>query len=174
MVDAWSRHLRNERGGEALSRSLSWVRSEPGDNGYARPIEGVVAIVDFNKKAVLRVEDYGVVPLPPKSGNWARPFVKPSRTELKPLNVSQSEGPSFAVNGHEVKWQRWSFRVGFNPREGLVLHKIRYDDRPILDRASIAEMIVPYADPAESAYRKNAFDLGEYGVGMMAVPCSRL
>ena len=29
-------------------------------------------------------------------------------------------------------------------------------------------MIVPYADPRESAYRKNAFDLGEYGVGMMA------
>ncbi|MFI5461237.1 MAG: primary-amine oxidase [Isosphaerales bacterium] len=68
----------------------------------------------------------------------------------------------------EGKWQKWAFRIGFNPREGLVLHTVGYDGRPILYRASIAEMIVPYADPRESAYRKNAFDLGEYGVGMMA------
>ena len=61
-------------------------------------------------------------------------------------------------------------RVGFNPREGLVLNTVKYDDRPVLYRASIAEMLVPYADPKQSAYRKNAFDLGEYGVGMMANP----
>ena len=67
-----------------------------------------------------------------------------------------------------MQWQKWSFRVGFNPREGLVLHTVAYDGRPVLYRASIAEMIVPYADPKQSSYRKNAFDLGEYGVGMMA------
>ena len=108
------------------------------------------------------------VPLPPKAGNWARPYIKQARPDLKPLEVSQPKGPSFTVNGHEVKWQKWAFRVGFNPREGLVLHTVGYDGRPILYRASIAEMLVPYADPKESAYRKNAFDLGEYGVGMMA------
>ena len=70
--------------------------------------------------------------------------------------------------GHEVRWQKWTLRVGFNPREGLVLHTVAYDNRPIMYRGSIAEMIVPYADPRESSYRKNAFDLGEYGVGMMA------
>ena len=67
-----------------------------------------------------------------------------------------------------MRWQKWSFRVGFNPREGLVLHTVAYDGRPILYRGSIAEMIVPYADPKESSYRKNVFDLGEYGVGMLA------
>ena len=29
-------------------------------------------------------------------------------------------------------------------------------------------MMVPYADPKASSYHKNVFDLGEYGVGMMA------
>jgi primary-amine oxidase len=29
-------------------------------------------------------------------------------------------------------------------------------------------MVVPYADPREQSYRKNAFDLGEYGIGMLA------
>ena len=49
-----------------------------------------------------------------------------------------------------------------------MLHTVGYDGRPVLYRASIAEMIVPYADPKASSYRKNVFDLGEYGVGMMA------
>ena len=90
------------------------------------------------------------------------------RTDLKPLNVTQEDGASFTVNGHEVRWQKWALRVGFNPREGLILNTVAYDGRPIMYRGSIAEMIVPYADPRESSYRKNAFDLGEYGVGMMA------
>ncbi len=172
MVDAWSAgHYGNEPAedlGKRLVRSLSWVRSEPMDNGYARPIEGVVTIVDLNRKEVVRVEDHGVVPLPPKAGNWGRSSIPHPRAGLKPLEFSQPDGPSFTVRGHEVRWQKWSFRVGFNPREGLVLNLVAYGGRPIMYRGSIAEMIVPYADPKESAYRKNAFDLGEYGVGMMA------
>ena len=41
-------------------------------------------------------------------------------------------------------------------------------ERPILYRASICEMVVPYGDPREQYYRKNAFDIGEYGLGMLA------
>jgi primary-amine oxidase len=172
MVDAWSAgHYGNEPAedrGKRLTRALCWARSEAADNGYARPIEGIVVVVDLNRKEVVRVEDYGVVPLPPLAGNWSRPYLKAPRADLKPLHVTQPSGPSFRVSGYEVNWQKWAFRIGFNPREGLVLHTIGYDGRPVLYRASIAEMIVPYADPRESAYRKNAFDLGEYGVGMMA------
>ena len=43
---------------------------------------------------------------------------------MKPLNVVQPEGPSFSVNGNEVAWQKWHFRVSFNYREGLVLHNV--------------------------------------------------
>ena len=172
MIDAWSAgHYGNEPAADKdkrLVRSLSWVRSEPMDNGYARPIEGVVTVIDLNRKEVVRVEDHGVVPLPPKAGNWGRSAFPNSRSDLKPLDVSQPNGPSFAVSGHEVRWQKWTLRVGFNPREGLVLNTVAYDGRPILYRGSIAEMLVPYADPKESSYRKNAFDLGEYGLGVMA------
>ena len=86
-------------------------------------------------------------PLAAQAGNWARLYQKQTRADLKPLQVSQPSGPSFTVSGHEVKWQNWAFRIGFNPREGLVLHTVGYNGRPILYRASIAEMIVPYADP---------------------------
>jgi primary-amine oxidase len=172
MVDAWSAgHYGNEPPedkGKRLVRALCWVRSDPRDNGYARPIENIVAVVDLNRKQLLRLEDYGIVPLPPEPGNWSRESIKETRGGLKPLQVVQAEGPSFDIQGREVSWQKWSLRVGFTPREGLVLHTVGYDGRPVLHRASIAEMLVPYADPKPSAYRKNAFDLGEYGVGMMA------
>ncbi|MCU0566594.1 MAG: hypothetical protein MUF49_08360, partial [Oculatellaceae cyanobacterium Prado106] len=28
------------------------------------------------------------------------------------------------MEGNLVKWQKWEFRVGFNYREGLVLHQL--------------------------------------------------
>lgn len=174
MVDPWSAgnyDIEDEKG-VRLSRALCWVRSSPTDNGYARPIEGVIPVVDLNKMEVVRVEDYGEVPLPPNPGNYTTEFVTDPRTDLKPLNITQPEGPSFEVQGHSVRWQKWQFRIGFTPREGLVLYTIGYEDkgrvRPILYRASLADMVVPYGDPRPHHYRKNAFDVGEYGVGTLA------
>jgi primary-amine oxidase len=40
--------------------------------------------------------------------------------------------------------------------------------RPILYRGSLTEMVVPYGDPRPTQARKNAFDVGEYGMGMCA------
>lgn len=176
MVDPWSAGFYGtelpEYEGRRLMRALCFVRSEERDNGYARPIDSMVVVVDVNKAEVLCVEDYGVVPLPPESGNWAREYIPAFRIDLKPVDIVQPQGASFSVSGSEVAWQKWKFRVGFTSREGLVLHTVSYTDetgeRPILYRASICEMVVPYGDPREQYYRKNAFDIGEYGIGMLA------
>jgi primary-amine oxidase len=176
MVDPWSAGFYGtelpEYRGRRLMRALCFVRSEEKDNGYARPIDSMVVVIDVNKLEVLRVEDYGVVPLPPESGNWAREYIPNVRTGLKPIEITQPQGTSFTVSGSQVEWQKWKFRVGFTSREGLVLHTISYTDesgeRPVLHRASISEMVVPYGDPGEQYYRKNAFDIGEYGIGMLA------
>ncbi len=176
MVEPWSAGMYGtelpEETGMRRMRALCFVRSEPADNGYARPLDSLVIIVDLNKMEVLRIEDYGSVPVPPESGNWARQYIPNVRKDLKPLEIIQPEGPSFAVQGNQVEWQKWKFRVGFTSREGLVLHTITYNDdgqeRPVLYRASICEMVVPYGDPGEQYYRKNAFDIGEYGIGMLA------
>ncbi|KZF20619.1 copper amine oxidase [Xylona heveae TC161] len=91
------------------------------------------------------------------------------RTDLKPLNVIQPEGPSFKVSDESVvEWQKWRFRVGFNPREGATLHDIRYDGRSVLYRLSISEMTVPYGDPRPPFHRKQAFDFGDAGAGRAA------
>jgi primary-amine oxidase len=163
--------------GRRLMRALCFVRSAEKDNGYARPIDSLVPVVDLNKLKVVRVEDYGTVPLPPESGNWAREFIPNFRKDLKPISIVQPEGVSFEVEGHHIAWQKWKFRIGFNSREGLVLHTVSYTDgsreRPILHRASISEMVVPYGEPGEQHYRKNAFDIGEYGLGMLANSLTR-
>ena len=69
----------------------------------------------------------------------------PIRKDLQPLNVVQPNGPSFVVSdGNLVQWQKWRFRVGFNYREGMTLHDVRYDGRKAFYRLSLSEMTVPY------------------------------
>ena len=173
MVDPWSAGYYGfaDEEGRRLALTRNFLRSSPTDNGYARPIEGLSALVDLNKMEVMRIDDYGVVPLPPNPGNYAAEFVGEFRQDLKPLEITQPEGPSFTVDGHSVAWQKWHLRIGFTPREGLVLYNVGYEDqgrvRPILYRAALSDMVVPYGDPSKDHYRKNAFDAGEYGIGSL-------
>ncbi|MCZ2859950.1 primary-amine oxidase [Blastococcus sp. VKM Ac-2987] len=166
-----------------LCRPLTFIRSEPGEHGYARPVEGVIVTFDLDAMAVVDVEDHGVVPLPRYAGNYEerflfregnRPAFSQFRDDLKPIEITQPEGPSFTVDGHSVTWQKWALRVGFNPREGLVLHQLSYTDRgverPIMYRAALSEMVVPYGDTAPTHWNKNVFDMGEVGMGLMANP----
>ena len=95
------------------------------------------------------------------------------RKDLKPLQVVQPDGASFTVTnvgetGHTLAWQKWTFRVGFNHREGVVLYDVRYEGRPLFYRVSLSDMNIPYADPRHPYNKKSAFDLGDAGAGTMA------
>ncbi len=174
MVDIWSagNYGSEEDRTLRLARPLCFLRTDPTDNGYAKPIEGLRPVVDLNRMKVIRVEEYGRWPLPPEQGNYASDRIAKKRTDIKPLDIQQPDGPSFQVDGYTVRWQKWSFVIGFNAREGLTLNDLRYEDqgrkRSILYRASLSEMVVPYGDPAPQQARKNAFDAGEYGLGYCA------
>ncbi len=174
MVDIWSagNYGSEEDRTRRLARPLCFLRTDPTDNGYAKPIEGLRPVVDLNQMKVIRVEEYGHWPLPPHQGNYAADRVTQTRNDIKPLDITQADGPSFAVDGNCVRWQKWSFVIGFNGREGLTLNNVCYQEngkkRSILYRASLSEMVVPYGDPAPQQARKNAFDAGEYGLGYCA------
>jgi primary-amine oxidase len=174
MVDIWSAgyYGNAEERGMRLARPLCFVRSDPTDNGYARPIEGIRPVVDLNSMRVIRVEEFGPWPLPPGEANYAATRVTNKRTDITPLVITQPDGPGFQLDGNAISWQKWNLVIGFNAREGLTLHHVRYRDagrdRSILYRASLTEMVVPYADPNPTQVRKNAFDVGEYGMGMCA------
>ncbi len=163
----WYGTPEEERGGR-LTRALAYQRPNEGGNAYARPIEGIFALVDVLTEEIVYFEDRDPVPLPPGDGEFRADRIK-LRDDVKPIEITQPEGPSFTVDGREVRWQKWRLRVGWSPREGLVLHNIGYEDegvlRPILHRASIAEMVVPYADP--DRFYQTPLDIGEFNIGAL-------
>jgi len=147
-----------------LTWGTVWHRVDEGDNGYVRPVQGVVPIIDMATMEVLEVEDHGVVPISDEAGPLEAE-AWPTRPGLRPLDVVQPDGPSFDVDGWQVSWQGWQLRVGFTHREGLVLYDLEFQGRPVVKRAACNEMYVPYLDPNSTQYRKNFFDWGEYGAG---------
>ncbi|CAN6550804.1 unnamed protein product [Malus baccata var. baccata] len=163
-----------------LAKPLIFCRTEsdcPLENGYARPVEGIRVLVDMQNMVVLEFEDRKLVPLPPADPlrNYTPGETRGGvdRSDVKPLQIIQPEGPSFRVNGHFVEWQKWNFRIGFTSKEGLVIYSVAYIDgsrgrRPVAHRLSFVEMVVPYGDPNDPHYRKNAFDAGEDGLGKNA------
>jgi primary-amine oxidase len=169
-IDPWSAGEFGIPGeeGRHLCHVFAWLRLRDNENFYAHPIEGLNAVIDLKTWEVIRVDDYGVIPIPMQEANYEAELVRTTRPHLKPINITQPEGVNFKLEGRKLTWDKWSVVVGFNARESLTLHDIRYDGRPIIHRASLVEMVVPYGSPDNGHFRKHVFDIGEYGIGKLA------
>lgn len=171
-VDAWSAGWFGwqDEANIRVARGIPFYRGT-GKNSYARPIEGLIAYLDLTNKKILKIMDTNVVPVPKASAELDPESNLPLRAAPKPLQITQPEGASFELRGNEVCWQNWRFRYALHPREGLVLYTVGYEDqgklRSILYRGSLSEMVVPYGDPSMGWFIRNAFDEGEYGIGML-------
>lgn len=147
--------------GQRLFQALIFAQDKqsgnPDSNFYAYPLP-LIPVIDPATKQVIRIEELATGgkgdPLTPqgtKAGILSNskpaeyvPELVPGgmRKDLKPLSVVQPEGPSFSVTDDSlIEWQKWKMRVTFNPREGAVVHDIRYDGRPILYRLSMSDMV---------------------------------
>jgi primary-amine oxidase len=160
--------------GRRIGWSDVWVRGSAGSNPYAHHVTGLHPVVDLNRMELLELEDNAEVAaagLPEVMGEYRPGLIPTEVRDVKPLRVSQPDGVSFTLQGRLLRWQNWELRLGFNPREGLVLHTIGITDggrlRPVAHRMSFAEMIVPYRDATPDHYRRTAFDIGEWGLGFM-------
>lgn len=71
------------------------------------------------------MEDTDGIPTP----QTPAPYRGQGDIALAPISITQPEGASFTVNGWEINWERWKFRVGMCQREGLVIHDVRFLDR---------------------------------------------
>nr|WHU50174.1 copper amine oxidase [Chlamydomonas reinhardtii] len=194
MCDTWACHnAPRHLAGRRLMQGFLYLKLRGGhDNEYAHPLD-LTPIVDLNTREVVHMDAYdrpcSVHRGPDATGhNYSRSLVdtgvRPWRDDIKPLHVVQPEGPSFSLDGPVLSWQRWRMVLGFNGREGLVLHNLTYTDplappgappppgpgrvRPVLHRASLVEMAVPYGDPHVPYTRKCALDVGDYGFGLCA------
>lgn len=142
---------------QALCFGQDTRNGNPDSNFYAYPLP-FIPIVDGRTMELIRIDQ-------PATGSQDDPLVgvtnkvgvldhcRPAeyvpellpggtRKDVKPLTVVQPEGPSFAISDSNlVEWQKWRFRVTFNPREGAVLHDIRYDGRSVVYRLSMSDMV---------------------------------
>jgi primary-amine oxidase len=158
--------------GLRLGWSDVWYRGSEQGNPYAHHLSGLHPVVDLNRMELLELED-----TPPGGdrpevmGEYLPSLIPSPLREVKPLHISQPEGVSFTLDGRLLSWQNWRLRLGFNYREGLVLHTVGFADsgrvRPVAHRLSFAEMVVPYRDVTADHYRRTAFDIGEWGLGFM-------
>jgi len=153
--------------GHRAVRCLTFVREDKTDNGYARPVHGLIAHVDITAKQVVAIEDNGVVPMPTTSGRFDNANQESTRKDLQELSIIQPDGPSFSVDGYKVNWQGYQFRVGMHPVNGLVLHQLSLQERPLLYRAALSEMVVPYGDNDPMHRWKHVLDASEYNMGQL-------
>jgi primary-amine oxidase len=141
-------------------------------NYWGRPIEGVVATVDLNQRRVQKLVDTGVVPVPREPAEYDAKSIGSKRAPLKPIIVQQPNGLDFTVNGSEVNWDNWKFRVRMDPRLGIVVSTVTFADggheRSIMYEGHLADIFVPYMDPTPGWYFRTYMDEGEYGAGKLA------
>jgi primary-amine oxidase len=173
-IDPWPASnfgLDIDASGRRLARGVAYLLDGPGCNPYARPVENLVAVLDRDTGEVVEIIDGEVVPIPSEPGRYDAASMGRLR-ELAPLEILQPEGPGFTVDDGRLRWGPWQMRVSMHPIEGLVLHEICYIDeeraRPVMYRASMSEMVVPYGSISPGHWWKNAFDAGDVGLGKMA------
>ncbi|MEV4079828.1 primary-amine oxidase [Nonomuraea fuscirosea] len=154
--------------GRRLARCVAYVRDNPHDNPFARPIENLVVLLDRDTGEVLDLHDGEAIAVPREAGRYDGG----TRT-LAPLQIVQPDGPGFSVDDGAISWGPWRLRTSMHPIEGLVLHQICYAERdrlrPIIYRASLSEMVVPYGSPDMNWAWKSAFDAGDIGLGAPGV-----
>ena len=149
-----------------------WHRGSEDGNPYAHSVSGMHPVVDLNRMELLELEDDpGAGDAPEVMGEYLPKLIPMPLREVPPLQITQPDGVAFTLDGRLLCWQNWEMRLGFNHREGLVLHTVGFRDagrlRPVAHRFSFAEMIVPYRDATPDHYRRTAFDIGEWGLGFM-------
>ena len=132
---------------------------------WDREVGGLFFVVDMKTKKVLRVSDFGAVPMPATTGVYdgmGGEAVKGTQ----PIVTLQPSGPSFTIEKGLVRWQNWRFRFRLDPREGVVLSNVALQDgdklRSVMYQASLSEMYVPYQDPEETWNSHVFIDGGEY------------
>ncbi|BDI16948.1 amine oxidase [Nostoc cf. commune SO-36] len=162
---------KEEATGNRLCRGLFYYKGK-GWNYYGSPIEGVVATVNLNTGKVASLVDSKNVPFSKENWNYDVKSLDKLLSPLKVLKIFQPNGQSFQIQDNEISWQGWKFRYSMHPRNGLMLYQVAYNDgeniRPVLYRASLSEMVVPYGDPEPNWSFRNAFDVGEYNLGVLA------
>ncbi|KAF3017420.1 hypothetical protein E8E14_005476 [Neopestalotiopsis sp. 37M] len=179
-VDAWAIGFDHRWGFERrLQQGLVYYRNTYSDNQYAHPLDFSL-VADTETAEILSVDIRRVngerTKVPLAEHNYLPEYIGANYAAdvLKPIDITQPEGVSFQMRGNILSWAGYEMHIGFNYREGIVLSDVSMYDhnqkrqRTLFNRISVAEMVVPYGNPDPPHHKKHAFDVGEYGTGLMS------
>jgi primary-amine oxidase len=138
----------------------------------ARPIEGLMGVVDSETGDVLDVLDReAAVRLPPAPAGYGNsaPALDPPRYRV---DIVADEGSNIKLTGNlQVQWGRWSFHARADKRAGLILSLVKFKDdaadRLIAYQMNLSEVFVPYMDPDPTWSYRTFLDAGEFGLGYL-------
>jgi primary-amine oxidase len=138
----------------------------------ARPIEGIMGIVDSDTGEVLSVLDAQRVDLPAAPKGWGPSFPE-VMPPINPLDIVAPKGPNIKLSGNlNVDWLNWSFHARADKRAGIILSLVRFKDgkrlRDMAYQLNVSEMFVPYMDPDPAWSYRTFMDAGEFGLGYLS------
>jgi primary-amine oxidase len=154
--------MRLPRRGASVPLIVSPLVWDPIGNGME--VRGLDVRVDLGAGTVEDVLES------PFGGGRTDPSVAPAPAArpLKPLVVSQPNGPSFSIRGSEILWDRWRLHFGVHPRRGVEIYDVAIvegnETRPVLYRAGLSELMTPYGDPEYVSWFPR--DAGDYGMSL--------
>lgn len=162
--------------GKRLMKLPCYVKPN-GTNFYAKPVEGLFAVVDLKESKLLEIVDEGVVPVPKDDWGYSEEEVAkriPVREKGNPTKLVQHQEPNFTIDGSQISWDIWNFRYRIDKRPGMVLSDVNVNDggnwRSVLYQTHLSEVFVPYMDPSKGWYWRTYMDSGEYGFGLFLTP----
>jgi primary-amine oxidase len=130
-------------------------------NPYARPLTGLMALVDLDAETVIDVVDTGAVTVPPPQEFDDNPRRSTSRPFVADI-VDQT-----------VRWGEWSFHWRVDPRVGPIVSVVTFAGRSVLYQGALSEIFVPYMDPDPEWHWRTFLDAGEYGFGRLGTTLRR-
>lgn len=91
--------------GKRLNKVLCFYRGGT-ENLYVMPIEGVTVVVDMDEMKIVQYSDRLNIPVPKSGGTDYRASSQqpPFGPSIKPVTVVQPEGPSFEIDGHNIRY----------------------------------------------------------------------
>ena len=151
-----------------------FISDQDAIGNFGPVLDSVMAVVDVHGGRVVQLYDVPGVPNRKVPHDIFDAQVRGTAAPAKPLRPVQPQGANFVVDGNAIRWGNWRLRFGFNVREGLVLHQVRFDDdgrqRSILYRASVSEVVSRYGDATRAWPWMEFLDEGNFGLGRFSVP----
>lgn len=154
-----------------ILRIPCFVDADKAHPNLARPIEGLMGIVDSVSGDVIDVVDREVVPFPKMPAGYGDDQPKPDAPAF-PVDIVADGGSNIRLSGNlQVSWLKWNFHVRADKRAGVILSLVRFDDegqqRLIAYQMNLSEIFVPYMDPNPTWSYRTFLDAGEFGLGYL-------